>query len=181
VARRNIQQVVLRAIHSGAVALSSIRHPSLGIVKALARVLEEKPSAQERYYIGSVVEKLLRKKHLLVKPNGRLILSEAGKNLLEKYERQDLKIIPPRKWDGKYRVIIFDIPEFKSKLRWALRRQLMEWGFVKLQNSVWVFPYECQEIITLLKTDFGLVRNVIYMTVDSIENDRWLKDEFDLD
>lgn len=42
------------------------------------------------------------------------------------------------KWDGKYRVVIWDIPEKKRRLRDLLRRKLKEWKFVAIQKSVWV-------------------------------------------
>ena len=41
-------------------------------------------------------------------------------------------------WDGKYRVVIWDIPEKKRRLRDLLRRKLREWKFLSLQKSVWV-------------------------------------------
>ena len=51
----------------------------------------------------------------------------------------------------KYRVIIFDISEMRRKDRDKLRRIIRGFGFICLQNSVWVYPYHCQEIIELLK------------------------------
>lgn len=41
-------------------------------------------------------------------------------------------------WDGKYRIVIWDIPERKRRLRDLLRRKLREFEFVNLQKSVWV-------------------------------------------
>ena len=57
---------------------------------------------------------------------------------------------------------------------------LRSFGFICLQNSVWVYPYECQEIIDLLKQYLELKEEALYMTVESIENDKWLKKEFEL-
>jgi len=51
---------------------------------------------------------------------------------------------------------------------------------VCLQQSVWVYPYHCQEIIELLKQYLELNVEVIYMLVDLIEGDEWLKKEFQL-
>lgn len=41
-------------------------------------------------------------------------------------------------WDGKYRLVIFDIPERNRVVRDTLRRKLKEFGFVGWQKSVWV-------------------------------------------
>ncbi len=42
------------------------------------------------------------------------------------------------KWDGKYRVVIWDIPENKRTIRNLFRRKLKDFGFVLWQRSVWV-------------------------------------------
>lgn len=51
-------------------------------------------------------------------------------------------------WDGKFRFVIYDIPENKRKTRDAIRRilQLMHMGL--LQSSVWVSPYDIEEELT---------------------------------
>ena len=41
-------------------------------------------------------------------------------------------------WDGKWRVIVFDIPEAQKKYREALRRELTVAGYRRFQDSVWV-------------------------------------------
>lgn len=41
-------------------------------------------------------------------------------------------------WDGKWRVVIFDIPENKRVIRDLFRRRLKEWGFKNWQKSVWI-------------------------------------------
>lgn len=41
-------------------------------------------------------------------------------------------------WDGKWRVVIFDIPEQKRLIRDLFRRNLKKWGFKYLQKSVWI-------------------------------------------
>jgi len=44
-----------------------------------------------------------------------------------------------RKWDGKWRVIIFDIPANKKKVRDFLRNRLKILGFKQLQKKVFGF------------------------------------------
>jgi phenylacetic acid degradation operon negative regulatory protein len=45
-------------------------------------------------------------------------------------------------WDKKWRMVIFDIPEVTRRDRDFLRSQLQWLGFLELQKSVWIFPYE---------------------------------------
>lgn len=66
---------------------------------------------------------------------GRILmkLTERGKQ-----EVQIRKMLKENKWDKKWRVVVFDIPEKHKKLRHALRWKLREWEFIPWQKSVWV-------------------------------------------
>lgn len=46
------------------------------------------------------------------------------------------------KWDAKWRVVIFDIPEKQRKVRDDLRFELKKLGFGPWQKSVWVTPFD---------------------------------------
>jgi phenylacetic acid degradation operon negative regulatory protein len=63
--------------------------------------------------------------------------------------------LPPeqweRGWDGKWRVVVFDLPEDKRGLRNELRRQLKHARFGGLQGSVWVSPDSVYSIEGALK------------------------------
>lgn len=141
-------------------------------------------NVNRHYYIKQVVDRLeqrglitYRKNHL----GQRCVsLTNRGQKILQKYELDQLTIKQPRRWDGKYRVIIFDIKEWKRGTRNQLRHWLQHLGFVQLQQSVWVHPYDCGEVIVLLKSHFKLGKEVLFLMVESIENDRWLKQEFGL-
>lgn len=45
-----------------------------------------------------------------------------------------------KRWDGKWRVVVFDIPEKERRLRSYLRQKLIELGFGMMQESVWISP-----------------------------------------
>ncbi|MBI4812423.1 hypothetical protein HY798_03225 [Candidatus Falkowbacteria bacterium] len=107
-------------------------------------------------------------------------LTEEGEQKLLRYRLQEIKIDKPKKWDKKWRVIIFDIKEHKKTRRDELRKEFVNFGFLRLQNSVWVYPYECEELIIMLKSYYSFGKDVLYMVVDKIENDKWLKEEFKL-
>ena len=51
-----------------------------------------------------------------------------------------------RRWDGLWRMVVFDLPETKSAARKKLRRFLKNSGFGYLQNSVWISPDPLSEI-----------------------------------
>lgn len=107
-------------------------------------------------------------------------LTAKGEVKLRKLELRDFKMKRPKRWDERWRVLIFDIKERQRDTRDKVRRTLVAIGFVRLQNSVWVYPYDCEDLVTLLKVDFKIGKDLLYMIVDSIENDRWLRESFGL-
>lgn len=106
--------------------------------------------------------------------NGKkfLRITETGKQFLEKETLAFPK--KKRKWDKKWRIVIFDIKEKKRELREKLRNTLISIGFLKLQNSVWVYPYDCEDFIKLLKADFEIGKEILYIVADEIENSKWI-------
>lgn len=122
----------------------------------------------------------LTKNGLVVFSEGRYILSKEGINILERWRRNDFSFPKPKRWDKKWRIVIFDIPEKRKRTRDEIRGILVSAGFQKLQDSVWVYPYDCEDIIGLLKTDYGIGRDMLYIIADQIENDRYLRMDFGL-
>lgn len=117
----------------------------------------------------------------LLKYNGKFYeLTLAGQEKLRRWEFASFKFKKPRRWDGKWRVIIFDIPDKKRKTRDQIRTLFKSAGFYLLQESVWVYPYDCEDVIALLKTDFGIGRNLLYLIVEELENDKYLREFFEL-
>ncbi len=83
-------------------------------------------------------------------------------------------------WDGLWRVVAFDIKEVRRGDRDLFRRELRNLDFYLLQQSVWVTPYPCEELIHLLKAEFGLQKQIVYMIVQVIEDDQELRKHFRL-
>lgn len=95
-------------------------------------------------------------------------------------EKTKLSNLKKRRWNGRWRVVIFDVPERRRQTRDRLRDIMKEVGFVRLQDSVWVFPYDCEDFITLLKAELKIGVAILYMVVEQIENDKYLREHFGL-
>lgn len=67
-----------------------------------------------------------------------------------------------RKWDGRWRLVLFDIPESQRTHRTRLCRGLRQLRFGYLQNSVWVSPDPQVEIARLLS---GMKLDVEKLTI----------------
>lgn len=96
------------------------------------------------------------------------------------YKLDVLEIKKPEKWDRKWRVIIFDIPEKYRGLRDAFRTRLRQLDLYLLQESVYVSPYPCFKEIEFLRELYGVAVKVRYLLVDKIEDDEELKSYFAL-
>ena len=83
-------------------------------------------------------------------------ITEKGKKYLKRFDFDNLFLDRPKVWDKKWRVIIFDIPEKKKLAREALRSKLKDLGLVKLQDSIWITPFPCENEIKLMKLVFNL-------------------------
>lgn len=92
------------------------------------------------------------------------------------------KVVPriPRHWDKRWRIVMFDIPERRRRLRSQIREILKLFNFYRLQDSVWVYPYDAEELIVLLKADLKIGSGMLYVIADSIENDINLRRVFNL-
>ncbi|MBI2024232.1 CRISPR-associated endonuclease Cas2 [Candidatus Giovannonibacteria bacterium] len=110
----------------------------------------------------------------------QIIISEKGKRRALKYKLDEVEIKTPSKWDKKWRIVIFDIPEKRKKAREALRLKLRELGFKELQKSVFVHPYECRDEISFITEVFELRPYIRMILSDSITNDEELKLYFGL-
>ena len=120
----------------------------------------------------------LIERELLEYHHRSLRLTSKGESLLRRLELGNIKMLKPKRWDGKWRVLAFDIPEKQKYLRERIRGILVMIGFVRLQDSVWIYPYDCEDIIRLFKTDLKIGKNMLYMIVESLEHDFFLKIHF---
>ena len=108
-------------------------------------------------------------------------LTESGRReLLRQQLRFGLQRGRKRRWDKRWRVIIFDVPERSAPARQRLRNEMRSFGFYRLQDSVWIYPFDCEDVMALLKTDLRLGNAVRYMIADTIENDRALREHFNI-
>lgn len=111
----------------------------------------------------------------------KLELTEKGLEFLESISIvEELKKRKNKKWDGKWHLLIFDIPEKNRRVRDDLRQELIKFEFYRLQDSVWVYPHECEDILELLRTKYGVRYDALYICAQKIAKDEWLRRHFKL-
>ncbi len=114
--------------------------------------------------------------------NGQAIitLTDRGKKKVLSYQLEEIMIDKPPKWDGKWRVIIYDIKKERKILGDIFRRFLQKMQFLKLQKSVYITPYPCDEQIEFLRQYYGLGEEILYIIAEKIENGEVYKKYFGL-
>ncbi|KKU49970.1 MAG: hypothetical protein A3F53_00865 [Candidatus Zambryskibacteria bacterium RIFCSPHIGHO2_12_FULL_48_10] len=174
--RKHLQYAIFQTVAAVGVLSAAVMAPNVLI--AMDK-LGSIPNRRQKEYISSSASKLV-KRGLLHFDGKRYQMTSIGESLFRRWQFADFQIQKPKRWDKKWRVMIFDIPEKKRKIRNDLTTLFRAAGIYRLQNSVWVYPYECEDIITLLKTDFGIGKYLLYMIVDELENDKYLRQHFGL-
>lgn len=93
----------------------------------------------------------------------KIRLGEKGKMRWLQYQFNDMELKSSRRWDKKWRIVLFDIPESKKHIRDALRKKLKNLGFLEFQKSVFIYPYPCQDEINFIINFFDIEDCVYYL------------------
>jgi len=177
--RSNLQKAVLMSVAAAGFLSMAIVAPNA--LQALAKLgIIDTRSPRRKELINRARDRLLATKFLERDGKGFLRLTPKGEAKLRQLELSGYRLRKPKRWDQRWRVLVFDIPEHRKTLRDKVRRTLLAIGFQRLQDSVWVYPYDCEDLIALLKTDFKVGKDLIYIITDAIEGDSGLRERFNL-
>ena len=107
-------------------------------------------------------------------------LTAKGRSMAEWAKIATLKMPTPHRWDGMWRIVIFDVPNKKSKNRSAFTQHIKNMGFHLMQKSVWAYPYACHEEIMILRKFYEIEKHVMYLETKTVEDEPVWKAKFDL-
>lgn len=125
----------------------------------------------QRLYENKLVE--------VVRENGQEVikLSQKGQTKYLRYKMENWSE-QDKGWDGKWRVVLYDISKLKKDKQESFRRMLKQMNFWPLQKSVYLTPYRCQEAINYLREYFNIGEEVILLEVSKLENEAYYKQYF---
>jgi len=160
------RDILLGIAGVGGVLLITLAAPgALQLLKPFLR--KYKKRVQQPGYIQQRFRDLADKGLITIGDTGdrtRITLTKLGKKQILEYQVDEMEIDVPLKWDSKWRVVIFDIPESRKTHRDVFRRKLIDLGFERIQDSVWRHKYPCSKEIEFLAHLYE-----IYPYVDLIE------------
>mgnify|MGYP001578377279 FL=1 len=179
-----LQTNILRFLYAGGVLTTALVAPKL--LRLIGPFDRSQPRRKELYARLAQARYRLKQRGLVKEEkhstNGmHLVLTSLGEKSIEKILAREYRIPEPIRWDGKWRVLIFDIQEKRRRVRLVLRHLLMGAGFIRLQDSVWIHPYPCDEFVALvrahLSSGVGELRSLV---AEALESDRLLREHFGL-
>lgn len=105
-------------------------------------------------------------------------ISEKGKMEILEYDLGRMTIVKPNVWDGKWRIVMFDISEKYKKTRDIVRSKLQELGFYPYQESVFIYPYACEKEIKYIREVLSVPHAIKMIRADRVENEQDLRRVF---
>ena len=178
-----MRNLILRTLAVGGVMSVALVAPkTLSLLKKLDRAATNRKNLYNR--INQAIRNL--EYAGMVQTSGeygqrKVTLTEKGHATIETIYANEYRIPEPAFWDGRWRIVMFDIREKRRKARSKLRLLLLGTGFLRLQDSVWVYPYPCDEFIGLvrahLKSGTG---EMLSFVAEALESDRRLREHFRL-
>jgi hypothetical protein len=133
-----------------------------------ARRIYEKRKAKQKF--SDFVRYLIKQGYIKVKtlePNQGIFITQKGIEKVFKVALQ--KTEKKKREDGKWLMVVFDIPEKKKILRNFFRKELQILGFKFFQKSIWVCPLDVLKNIQAIIQRHNLERYVKIFLIQEIE------------
>lgn len=170
--KRSLTADILLIAIAGPVILSSLFLPNAPkMLKSLIK-LHKNWNRIKRQRIYEAIRRLNKKRLIKLEQKGNelyLKITENGKNLIKNFDYDNIKLTNYKKWDKKWKMVIFDVPEKKKKERRALSLKLKDLGFYPLQESVYIYPYDCQNEIDFICSFLSIDRYINYCVLETLD------------
>ena len=174
-----LSKQVLLALATGFVITTAMILPGSAVMFS---PLIKKFKTKKQNFVKSL--KIMKRDRLVdFKEDGKfskIVITDKGKEKLLRYNLDDLEIEKPKRWDGVWRIVTFDIPEGKKSARNAFRSKLKELGFRQLHKSVFIYPYPCLSEVQFIEEIFMVGPYINFIEAKKVEGDECFRSEFDL-
>lgn len=159
---------VLKVFAAGGIIIGSLAIPNLPLALGYAYKMWREVNKTE---LGRIIKRLQKQEMIAIREiNGKtsIEITERGRRRLLEYDFENIKLKAKRR-DGKWRLIIFDIPEKKKANREIFRKKLLQIGCIRLQDSVFVSAFPCRDEVDFLTHYLEISDFVTVMIIDKIE------------
>ncbi|WP_170008653.1 phenylacetic acid degradation operon negative regulatory protein PaaX [Bacillus fonticola] len=144
-----------------------IRHYGSEIwIGSLIRLLKEFGHHEQSVRVS--ISRMMKQGWVQVRKEGNrsyYSLTERGVERIDEAAHRIFKF-KPDEWDGKWRMLIYTIPEEKRNLRDELRKELVWSGFGTITNSCWVSPNDLTRQVFALMDAYDIRPYVHYFETE---------------
>jgi len=124
--------------------------------------------------------KILEKKNLISKTSeNHFSLTLQGKIEILKSTKRKF-YFNEKKWDKKWRILAFDIPEKNRRTRRQLRELLYVMGFKAVQKSIWITPFNIKFSELKQLFDVRLEEKLLFFVTNQITEEKKVKKIFNI-
>lgn len=159
---------ILKVLAAGGIILTTPAIPVLPMILVQTYKAWKDVSGRD---LGRIIKRLEKQEMIVMRENDgktSIEITEKGRRRLLKYDFENIKI-KAKKRDGKWRLIIFDIPEGKKRNRDAFRKKLLELECIRLQDSVFTSAFPCKDEIDFLSHYLEISDFVTLVVLERIE------------
>ena len=182
-----LRQIVLAALGIGVIIGGTLVTPNFPIILSniITLIKDFKKKDISRKRVNRVLQNLEKKEIIYLEKKGDEVYVHLKNFFHPTILKYSLKAIfdlkkRDKKWQGKWYLVMFDVPEIQRNKRVYLRKFLKQIGFYPYQKSVYVFPFECEEEISLIKKIVEGGKYMSYIVADKIEHESEAKIYFQL-
>lgn len=132
-------------------------------------------------YLRRTLRKLEKQKLIEISEEngvGKVVLTENGRKKTLEMSVENMFIRKPGRWDGKWRMVFYDVTREQNRTRDKFRSYLKAGGFYCWQKSVYIHAYPCEKEIEFLRSYLGISSDVRLVIAEEIENDQQFRDYF---
>ncbi|MBI2097192.1 MAG: hypothetical protein HYT40_03560 [Candidatus Sungbacteria bacterium] len=161
---------ILRVLRERPLQIPGYRGASLSAA-FLPKLEEHGIGRKRRNNIRIAIDRLRRLRcieHNVGDDRNTLRITSAGEKRLRQYDMENLALKTFPRWDGLWRIVMFDIPEDKKRARDAISRKLKQLGFYQLQKSVSCHYVDCQSEVEFIEDYLGINGLITYVEARSL-------------
>lgn len=133
-----------------------------------------KGSQKPEYAVTRAITDLVENGYIECLDGGQgqfLRLTRDGKKRASSQKLDGYNTLVSPTWDGKWRIVLLDLPEKRKAERESLRYLLKKAGFVCLKNSAWTSPYPFEYMFENIKKDLGLTTEMMIIVTEKVDTE----------
>ena len=171
----------------GTFLTASVVFPGLPLIaKGVLKITEEQTEntndwgKYNLWRLRQVIKRMQNSKYieLIEEDNIQVVkITEKGKMKLLKYNIDKMKL-DESSWDGKWRLVVYDVVKSKRNNSEMFRKAINNLNLLKLQKSVYLTPFKCDNEIEYLRQIYNVGNEVLILKVGSLENEKAYKKYF---